>query len=39
MAKGHPVITYQLREQIIIETTFESEDFFLRETLAVEGHS
>jgi hypothetical protein len=27
MAKGHPVITYRLREQIIIETTFESEDF------------
>ena len=25
--KGHPVITYRLREQINVDTTFESEDF------------
>jgi hypothetical protein len=25
--KGHPVITYHLREQINVDTTFESEDF------------
>jgi hypothetical protein len=25
--KGHPVITYRLREQINVDTTFESKDF------------
>ena len=25
--KGHPVIIYRLREQINVDTTFESEDF------------
>ena len=25
--KGHPVITYRLREQINVDTTFKSEDF------------
>jgi hypothetical protein len=27
--KGHPVIIYRLREQINVDTTFQSEDFVL----------
>jgi hypothetical protein len=30
--KGHPVITYHLREQINVDTTFESEDFVLKDS-------
>ncbi len=37
--KGHPVITYRLREQINIDTTFESEDFVFERDTRMAGHS
>ena len=37
--KGHPVITYLLREQFNVDTTFESEDFVFERDTRMAGHS